>query len=191
MQRGKIEEAQGKFVSLRMTKTKARNRRSKMANTESSPWMSDCSGVTRRRPCYRARGWARRDPETRTARRWRCGCRACRHRAPSHRASASGYRNRRNGPWALLFTSRSRCVTDVRPSRRRTSIGRPRPWIGGSVTPPFRERKLSGVSFPIPRKRRKHASGTRCWTGETDIRPSPARSSDEAWRSASVLSKTA
>lgn len=195
MQRSKIEEAQKKLVysKTRMTRTKARNRGSTMPNTKSSsPWMNDCNGVTRRRPCYRARrGWARRGPRvTRTARRWRCAFRACRHRAPSRRTFAFVYQSPRSGPWAHHFTNPSRCAPGVRPSRRRTSTARPRPWIGGIVTPLYRARRSSAASSPILRNCRRRAGGIRCWTGEIDIRPSPVLSSDEVWRSASVPSRT-
>lgn len=165
-----------------------------MPIAESAPWTSDCRGVTRRRPYFRdrtwaRRGWARRDPGVRTARRWRCGCRAYRRPAPNRRASASVYRNRRNGPWAHLFSS-PRCEPGVRPSRRKTSTARPRPWNGGTVTQLYPARRLSGALCPIPQSHYKHAGGTRCWTGRIAIRLSLVRNSNEVWRLASVLSRT-
>lgn len=162
---------------------------------ESAPWTSDCKGVTRRRPCFRGRtrarrGWARRGPRAKKARRWRCGCRAWRRPAPNRKASASVYQSRRSGPWARLFSRPPRRAPGVRPSWKKTSIGRPRLWNGGTVTRLCPARRSSGALSPILRSR-WHVDGTRCWTGGIDTRPSPARSSDGVWRSASVLSRTA
>lgn len=162
----------------------------------SAPWTSDCKGVTRRRPCFRGRtrarrGWAQRDPGAKKARRWRCGCRACRRQAPSRRASAFVYPSRRNGPWARLYSSPPRRAPGVRPFQRRTSTGRPRPWSDGIATRLCPARRSSGALFPIPRRHCRHADGIRCWTERIDTRLSPARNSDGVWRSASVLSRTA
>lgn len=164
--------------------------------TDSAPWTSDCRGVTRRRPYFRGRtrarrGWARRGPGARKARRWRCGCLACRRPAPNRKVSASVYRSRRSDPWVRLSSSPPRRAPGVRPFRRKTSTGRPRPWNGGTVTQLCPARKSSGALSPILRSHYRHADGTRCWIERTDTRPLLVRNSDEVWRSANVLSRTA
>lgn len=164
--------------------------------TDSTSWTSDCRGVIRRRLYFRGRtrarrGWARRALGARKARRWKYGCRACRRPAPSRKASASVYRNRKSDRWARLFLSPPWRVPGVRPFRRKTFTGRPHPWNGGTVIQLYLARRLSGALSPILRSRYRHADGTRCWTGRTDTLPSLARNSDEVWRSANVLLKTA
>lgn len=164
--------------------------------TDSASWTSDCKGVTRRPPYFRGRararrGWARRGPGARKARRWRCGCRVCRRPAPNRKASASVYRSRKSDPWAHLFSSPPRRAPGVRLFRRKTSTGRPRLWNGGTVIQLYLARRSSGALSPILRSHYRHADGTRCWTGRIDIPPSLARNSDEVWRSVNVLLKMA
>lgn len=167
-----------------------------MPITDTAPWTSDCRGVTRRRPYFRGRtqarqGWARRDPGARKARRWRCGCRACRCPVLNHKASASVYRNRRSDPWARLFSNPPWWGPGARLFRRKTSTGRPRLWNGETVTQLCLVRRSSGALSLILRSRYRHADGIQCWTGRIDIRPLLAQNSAGVWRSASVLSRMA
>jgi len=172
---------------------KKRNQKTVMPTAETAPWTSDCRGVTRRRPYFRGRtwvrrGWVRRDPGARTARRWRCGYHACQRPAPNRRISASVYRNRKNGPWVHLFSS-PRCEPGVRRSRRKISTGRPRLWNGGTVIQLYPARRLNEALCQIPQSHYKHADGIPCWTGGIDIQLSLVRNSNGVWRLANVLSR--